>query len=59
MAISRLRFSWVLDQEDIVFARKAREQQVSSGGGAFWTWVDVRDAASACRLALERNGPGH
>ncbi len=59
LAISSLRFTWVLDQEDIVVARKAREQRESSGGGAFWTWVDVRDAASACRLALERNGPGH
>ena len=25
----------------------------------FWTFVDVRDAASACRLALEYEAPGH
>ncbi|MCY4024488.1 MAG: NAD(P)-dependent oxidoreductase [Anaerolineaceae bacterium] len=59
LAVSSLRFTWVLDQEDIQVARKAREQRDSSGGGAFWTWVDVRDAASACRLAVERNRPGH
>ena len=59
LAVSSLRFTWVLDQEDILVARKAREQRESSGGGSFWTWVDVRDAASACRLAVERNRPGH
>lgn len=59
LAVSSLRFTWVLDQEDILVARKAREQREASGGGAFWTWVDVRDAASACRLAVERNRPGH
>ena len=59
LAVSSLRFTWVLDQEDIQVARKAREQRETSGGGAFWTWVDVRDAASACRLAMENNRPGH
>lgn len=59
LAVSSLRFTWVLDQEEMLVARKAREQRESSGGGAFWTWVDVRDAASACRLAVERNRPGH
>ena len=59
LAVSSLRFTWVLDQEEIQVARKAREQRESSGGGAFWTWVDVRDAASACRLAVERSRPGH
>lgn len=59
LAVSSLRFTWVLDQEDVLVARKARERRESSGDGAFWTWVDVRDAASACRLAVERNRPGH
>ena len=59
LAVSSLRFTWVLDQEEIQVARKAREQRESSGGGAFWTWVDVRDAACACRLAMENNRPGH
>ena len=59
LAVSSLRFTWVLDQEDIQVARRAREQRETSGGGAFWTWVDVRDAASACRLAMENNRPGH
>lgn len=59
LAVSSLRFTWVLDQEEMLVARKAREQRESSGGGAFWTWVDVRDAAGACRLAVERNRPGH
>ncbi len=59
LAVASLRFTWVLDAEDAEVARRAREQGEESGGGAFWTWVDVRDAALACRLALERNPPGH
>ena len=27
--------------------------------GVFWTYVDVRDAATSCRLAMETNKPGH
>ncbi len=59
LAVASLRFTWVLDQEEAIVARKAREQRETSGGGAFWTWVDARDAASACRLAVENNRPGH
>ena len=59
MAVSSLRFSWVLDREDLTVAQRARARGESGGGGAFWTWVDVRDAARACRLAMERGRPGH
>ena len=59
MAISSLRFTWVLDREDLTIARRARARGESSGGGAFWSWVDVRDAARACRLAVENSRPGH
>lgn len=59
LAVASLRFTWVLDAEDLEVARRARAQGEETGGGAFWTWVDVRDAALACRLALERNQPGH
>ena len=59
LAVTSLRFTWVLDEENAQVARNARKQGEESNGGAFWTWVDVRDAASACRLALERNQPGH
>ena len=29
------------------------------GTGALWSYIDVRDAARACRLALEANFAGH
>ncbi len=59
MAVISLRFTWVLDREDILVARRALERGESSGGGSFWSWVDSRDAASACRLAVENSRPGH
>ncbi len=59
LAVTSLRFTWVLDEENPQVARNARKQGEESNGGAFWTWVDVRDAASACRLSLEHSLPGH
>jgi len=54
-----VRFTCVRDEEGLAVAGRARARGEASGGGAVWAWVDVRDAASACRLAMENNRPGH
>ena len=55
MALVSLRFTLVVDESAREWMRPARENPPDSGAtfGAFWTFVDVRDAAAACRLALE------
>ena len=40
-------------------AARSAETNDKANYGAFWTFVDVRDAASACRLAMEYTVPGH
>lgn len=61
MSLVSLRFTAVLDESAQSWLPVAREQPTDdvSTYGAFWTFVDVRDAASACRLALEFEAPGH
>ncbi len=59
LAVSSLRFTWVLTEENARVARSRRERGEAASDGALWTWVDVRDAAAACRLALERKQAGH
>jgi nucleoside-diphosphate-sugar epimerase len=61
MSLASLRFTAVLDESAQSWLPAAREQPTDevSTYGAFWTFVDVRDAASACRLALEYEAPGH
>ena len=36
-----------------------RKNPIIRGTGALWSYIDVRDAARACRLALEANFAGH
>ena len=57
--IASLRFAGIAD--DRVYQRlvKRREDPMGRGFGSFWSYVDVRDAASACRLALEASFDGH
>lgn len=61
MSLASLRFTAVLDESAQSWLPAARQQATDdvSTYGAFWTFVDVRDAASACRLALEYEAPGH
>ena len=61
MAMISLRFTFVVDERERQWMRPARENPPDSEAtfGAFWTFVDVRDAAAACRLALENARPGH
>jgi len=61
MSIVSLRFTLVIDEGEREWIRPARDKPPDARAtfGAFWTYVDVRDAASACRLALEYPQPGH
>ena len=61
MCLASLRFTAVIDEPGRARLREARAQatRADDSYGAFWTFVDVRDAASACRLALEYEQPGH
>ena len=61
MSLKSLRFTTVLDELAQAWLRPARGNPpgADAANGAFWTYVDVRDAAAACRLALEYQAPGH
>ncbi len=61
MSLSSLRFSKTLvpDALDELRAERGAPPDDRATHGAFWTFVDVRDAAAACRLSLEYNAPGH
>lgn len=61
MSLVSLRFTFVVDEEAWAWLPAAREQPTDDAStyGAFWTFVDARDAAAACRLALEYKQPGH
>ncbi len=61
MSLSSLRFTLVVDEHQREWIGPARKGPPDSRAthGAFWTFVDVRDAAAACRLALEYDEPGH
>ena len=58
MAIASLRFSNVYDQSDYA-QRGAIEANPALRKGNLWGYVDARDAAEACRLAVEAPLQGH
>jgi nucleoside-diphosphate-sugar epimerase len=58
MTISSLRFPGVIfDLSYESFRERWRNPQTRASG--FWTYIDARDAAMACRLALEAKFRGH
>jgi len=59
MQIASLRFSGIYTEEhrELLVARS--KDPLIRGTGALWTYIDVRDAARACRLALESDFSGH
>ena len=54
--IASLRYTWVMDEAIRARARAADDPRAEQERGAkgLWSWIDIRDAASACRLALWR-----
>lgn len=58
ISILSLRFPGVnFDLSYRSFADRWKEPKARLGG--FWSYIDARDAAAACRLALEANLTGH
>ena len=59
MQIASLRFSGIYTEEHRALLIERRKNPIIRGTGALWSYIDVRDAARACRLALEANFAGH
>jgi|HubBroStandDraft_1064217.scaffolds.fasta_scaffold60134_1 nucleoside-diphosphate-sugar epimerase len=58
MQIASLRFPGVSRESPESIAARQHDP-MKRGGGGLWTYVDARDAALACRLALEADFAGH
>ncbi len=59
MQIGSLRFSGIYTEEHRELLIERRKNPIIRGTGALWSYIDVRDAARACRLALEADFAGH
>jgi nucleoside-diphosphate-sugar epimerase len=59
MAITGLRFSGIYTEEHRAMLQKRKHNPIMRGTGALWSYIDARDAARACRLALEANLTGY
>lgn len=57
--IASLRFSGIYAAENAHVLGARRKDPLVRGAGALWSYVDVRDAAAACRLALQAKFPSH
>ena len=59
MQIASFRFSGIYTEEHRQLLAQRSESPLIRGTGALWSYIDVRDAARACRLALEADFLGH
>jgi nucleoside-diphosphate-sugar epimerase len=59
LRIASLRFSGIYAPENARVLAERRKNPVVRGAGALWSYVDVRDAAAACRCALDADFSGH
>jgi nucleoside-diphosphate-sugar epimerase len=57
--VASLRFAGVYTEAHRTMLLERRKEPLIRGTGALWSYVDARDAARACRLALEANFAGH
>ena len=57
--IISLRFSGIYTEAHRAMLGERKQNPLIRGTGALWSYIDARDAARACRLALEANLPGH
>lgn len=54
MSAAALRFHWIATREQQLARMRERGSEVTPiGGRELWGYVDLRDAARACRLAIE------
>ncbi len=59
MQIASLRFSGIYTEEHRGLLSERKNNPTIRGTGALWSYIDVRDAARACRLAIEADFTGH
>jgi nucleoside-diphosphate-sugar epimerase len=59
MQIASLRFSGIYTEDHRGLLVERSKNPLIRGTGALWSYIDVRDAARACRLALEADFSGH
>ena len=59
MQIASLRFSGIYTEEHRGLLIERSKNPIIRGTGALWSYIDVRDAARACRIALEAKFSGH
>ncbi len=57
--IGSLRFAGVFTEAHRPMLLERKKHPMIRGTGALWSYIDARDAARACRLALEANFSGH
>jgi len=57
--VASLRFSGIYTEAHRGLILERKKSPLVRGTGALWTYIDARDAARACRLALEAKFSGH
>jgi nucleoside-diphosphate-sugar epimerase len=57
--VASLRFAGIYTEAHRAMLLERRSDPQIRGTGALWSYVDARDAARACRLALETEFSGH
>jgi nucleoside-diphosphate-sugar epimerase len=57
--IASLRFAGIASEAQYPTLRKRSKEPLCRGTGALWSYIDVKDAAVACRLAVEKNFFAH
>lgn len=58
-AVTSLRFSGIYTEAHRPMLLGRKNNPLARGTGALWSYIDARDAARACRMALEADLPGH
>lgn len=59
VAVTSLRFSGIYTEAHRPMLLERKKIPLARGTGALWSYIDARDAARACRVALEADLSGH
>ena len=59
IAVTSLRFSGIYTEAHRPMLLERKNNPLARGTGALWSYIDARDAARACRVALEADLSGH
>jgi len=57
--VASLRFAGIYTEAHRSMLLERKKDPLARGTGALWSYIDARDAARACRLALEAEFGGH